>query len=105
MLRSSTGDAIVDSVFLSPSPAPQAAKETTTRKEVVKQETSKETATPKKEVAEKNAATLAEQKLDEKIEHKIDVELEPVLQELEDLRKYSKQQKEFQELHPQVHQN
>ena len=39
-----------------------------------------------KEAAEKNAATLAEQKLDAKIENKIDIELEPVFQELEDLR-------------------
>jgi hypothetical protein len=52
-----------------------------------------------KEVAEKNAATLAEQKLDEKIEHKIDVELEPILQELEDLRKYCRDNENMEKSH------
>ena len=52
-----------------------------------------------KEVAEKNAATLAEQKLDEKIENKIDVELEPILQELEDLRKYCRDNENMEKSH------
>lgn len=52
-----------------------------------------------KEVAEKNAATLAEQKLDEKIEHKIGVELEPILQELEDLRKYCRDNENMEKSH------
>lgn len=52
-----------------------------------------------KEVAEQNAATLAEQKLDAKIENKIDIELEPVFQELEDLRKYCRDNENMEKSH------
>ena len=52
-----------------------------------------------KETAEKNAATLAEQKLDAKIENKIDIELEPVFQELEDLRKYCRDNENMEKSH------
>lgn len=52
-----------------------------------------------KEEAEKNAATLAEQKLDAKIEGKIEVELEPVLQELEDLRQYCRDNENLEKSH------
>lgn len=52
-----------------------------------------------KEDAEKNAATLAEQKLDAKIEGKIEVELEPVLQELEDLRQYCRDNENLEKSH------
>lgn len=52
-----------------------------------------------KEDAEKNAATLAEQKLDAKIEGKIEVELEPILQELEDLRQYCRDNENLEKSH------
>ena len=52
-----------------------------------------------KEIAEQNAATLAEQKLDAKIENKIDIELEPVFQELEDLRKYCRDNENMEKSH------
>ena len=52
-----------------------------------------------KDVAEKNAATLAEQKLDEKIDNKIEVELEPVFQELEDLRQYCRDNENLEKSH------
>ena len=52
-----------------------------------------------KDEAEKNAATLAEQKLDEKIDSHIEVELEPVLQELEDLRKYCRDNENLEKSH------
>ena len=51
------------------------------------------------EDAEKNAATLAEQKLDAKIEGKIEVELEPILQELEDLRQYCRDNENLEKSH------
>lgn len=49
--------------------------------------------------AEENAKIIAEQKLDEKIENKIDVELEPVFQELEDLRKYCRDNENMEKSH------
>ena len=52
-----------------------------------------------KEQAEKNAATLAEQKLDEKIDGKIEVELEPIFQELEDLRQYCRDNENLEKSH------
>ena len=52
-----------------------------------------------KNIAEKNAATLAEQKLDEKIDSKIEVELEPVFQELEDLRQYCRDNENLEKSH------
>ena len=52
-----------------------------------------------KEEAEQNAATLAEQKLDEKIDSHIEVELEPILQELEDLRKYCRDNANLEKSH------
>ena len=52
-----------------------------------------------KDEAEKNAATLAEQKLDEKINSHIEVELEPVFQELEDLRKYCRDNENIEKSH------
>jgi predicted transcriptional regulator len=52
-----------------------------------------------KDEAEKNAATLAEQKLDEKIDSHIEVELEPILQELEDLRKYCRDNENLEKSH------
>lgn len=52
-----------------------------------------------KEQAEQNAATLAEQKLDEKIDSHIEVELEPVLQELEDLRQYCRDNENLEKSH------
>ena len=52
-----------------------------------------------KEEAEQNAATLAEQKLDAKIEGKIEVELEPIFQELEDLRQYCRDNENLEKSH------
>ena len=52
-----------------------------------------------KEIAEQNAATLAEQKLDAKIEGKIEVELEPIFQELEDLRQYCRDNENLEKSH------
>ena len=52
-----------------------------------------------KEQAEQNAATLAEQKLDAKIEGKIEVELEPIFQELEDLRQYCRDNENLEKSH------
>lgn len=52
-----------------------------------------------KEEAEKNAATLAEQKLDAKIDDKIEVELEPIFQELEDLRQYCRDNENLEKSH------
>ena len=52
-----------------------------------------------KETAEQNAATLAEQKLDAKIEGKIEVELEPIFQELEDLRQYCRDNENLEKSH------
>lgn len=52
-----------------------------------------------KATAEQNAATLAEQKLDAKIEGKIEVELEPIFQELEDLRQYCRDNENLEKSH------
>lgn len=52
-----------------------------------------------KELAEKNAETLAEQKLDEKIDTHIQIELESVYQELEDLRKYCRENENIEKSH------
>jgi hypothetical protein len=41
--------------------------------------------------AEENAKVIAEQQLDKKINAHIEVELEPIYQELEDLRKYCRE--------------
>ena len=49
--------------------------------------------------AEENAKIVAEQKLDEKIEGKIEVELEPILQELEDLRQYCRDNENLEKSH------
>lgn len=52
-----------------------------------------------KEIAEQNAAILAEQKVDKKISDTIDVELEPIYQELEDLRKYCRENENLEKSH------
>lgn len=52
-----------------------------------------------KEEAEKNATILAEQKLDEKIDSHIEIELEPIFQELEDLRKYCRDNENMEKTH------
>lgn len=52
-----------------------------------------------KELAEQNAATLAEQKIDKKISDTIDAELEPIYQELEDLRKYCRDNENLEKSH------
>lgn len=52
-----------------------------------------------KEVAEQNAAVLAEQKVDKKISNSIEVELEPIYQELEDLRKYCRDNANLEKSH------
>jgi hypothetical protein len=52
-----------------------------------------------KDTAERNAAVLAEQKLDAKIEGKIEVELEPIFQELEDLRQYCRDNENLEKSH------
>lgn len=52
-----------------------------------------------KDQAEKNAATLAEQKLDHKINTSIEIELEPIYQELEDLRKYCRDNENLEKSH------
>ena len=49
--------------------------------------------------AEENAKIIAEQKLDEKIDGKIEVELEPILQELEDLRQYCRDNENLEKSH------
>ena len=49
--------------------------------------------------AEENAKIIAEQKLNQKIEGKIEVELEPVLQELEDLRQYCRDNENLEKSH------
>lgn len=49
--------------------------------------------------AEENAKVIAEQKLDEKIDGKIEVELEPVFQELEDLRQYCRDNENLEKSH------
>lgn len=49
--------------------------------------------------AEENAKIIAEQKLDEKIDGKIEIELEPILQELEDLRQYCRDNENLEKSH------
>ena len=49
--------------------------------------------------AEENAKIIAEQKLDEKINGKIEIELEPILQELEDLRQYCRDNENLEKSH------
>ena len=52
-----------------------------------------------KEEAEKNASILAEQKIDKKISDTLEVELEPIYQELEDLRKYCRDNENLEKSH------
>ena len=49
--------------------------------------------------AEENASIVAEQQLDKKIDSHIEVELEPVYQELEDLRKYCRENENLEKSH------
>lgn len=49
--------------------------------------------------AEENAQLIAEQKLDKKISDSIDIELEPIYQELEDLRKYCRENENLEKSH------
>lgn len=52
-----------------------------------------------KDQAEENAKILAEQQLGKKIDHSIEVELEPIYQELEDLRKYIRETQNIEKSH------
>lgn len=49
--------------------------------------------------AEENARIIAEQKLDKRIGTHIEVELEPIYQELEDLRKYCRDNENLEKSH------
>lgn len=49
--------------------------------------------------AEENAKTIAEQQLDKKINTHVEVELEPIYQELEDLRKYCRENENLEKSH------
>ena len=49
--------------------------------------------------AEENAKIIAEQQLDKKIDSHIEVELEPIYQELEDLRKYFRDNENLEKSH------
>ena len=49
--------------------------------------------------AEENARIIAEQQLDKKIDSHIEVELEPIYQELEDLRKYCRDNENLEKSH------
>ena len=49
--------------------------------------------------AEENAKIIAEQKIDKKISDSIEVELEPIYQELEDLRKYCRDNENLEKSH------
>ncbi len=49
--------------------------------------------------AEENAKLIAEQQLEKKINSHIEVELEPVYQELEDLRKYCRENENLEKSH------
>ena len=49
--------------------------------------------------AEENARIVAEQQLDKKIDSHIEVELEPIYQELEDLRKYCRDNENLEKSH------
>ena len=52
-----------------------------------------------KEEAENNAKILAEQKVTKKISDSIETELEPIYQELEDLRKYIRETENIEKSH------
>lgn len=52
-----------------------------------------------KDQAEKNTKLIAEQQLDKKISHSIEIELEPIYQELEDLRKYCRENENLEKSH------
>lgn len=52
-----------------------------------------------KQQAEDNAKLIAEQNLDKKISGAIDIELEPIYQELEDLRKYCRDNENLEKSH------
>lgn len=49
--------------------------------------------------AEENARILAEQKVEKKISDTVEVELEPIYQELEDLRKYCRDNENLEKSH------
>jgi hypothetical protein len=49
--------------------------------------------------AEENAKIIAEQQLDKKIDSHIEIELEPIYQELEDLRKYCRENENLEKSH------
>ena len=49
--------------------------------------------------AEENARIIAEQQLDKKIDSHIETELEPIYQELEDLRKYCRDNENLEKSH------
>ena len=49
--------------------------------------------------AEENAKIIAEQQIDKKIDSHIEIELEPVYQELEDLRKYCRENENLEKSH------
>lgn len=49
--------------------------------------------------AETNAQTIKEQQLDKKIDNHIEIELEPIYQELEDLRKYCRDNENLEKSH------
>lgn len=49
--------------------------------------------------AEENAKIIAEQQLDKKITDTIEVELDPIYQELEDLRKYCRENENLEKSH------
>lgn len=49
--------------------------------------------------AEENARTIADQQLNKKIDTHIDIELEPIYQELEDLRKYCRDNANLEKSH------
>ena len=49
--------------------------------------------------AEENAKIIAEQKLDKKISDAVDISLEPIYQELEDLRKYCRENENLEKSH------
>jgi hypothetical protein len=49
--------------------------------------------------AEENARILQDQNLDAKINHNIEIELEPIYQELEDLRQYCRDNENLEKSH------
>ena len=52
-----------------------------------------------KDQAEENARTIADQQLNKKIDTYIEIELEPIYQELEDLRKYCRDNANLEKSH------